>query len=171
MESSKLWLYEPIRLHTTPPCTTHVRAYIVVRDGEPSGTQPPTPNREEVPQPSPSDPHPEGRTHCQFQIDLGNLGDAQLRHLMEDLCQEVALGELNVPPGTHWWATGGLQQATGTLMWITRRSPSPEGGNGNQEDNHLNPLLPSMRQRCRISHKHTSHWTMTGYPMHQHLQW
>ena len=31
----------------------------------------------------------------QFQMDLG---DAQLRQLMEDLCQEVALRELNVPP-------------------------------------------------------------------------
>ena len=56
------------------------------------------PNREEGPQPSPSDPHLGGRTLCQFQANLGDLGKAELRQLMEDLCQEVALRELNVPP-------------------------------------------------------------------------
>ena len=64
---------EPIRLHMTPPSAVHVRAYIVVRDGEPSGTQPLTPDREEVPQPSPSDPYPDGRTPHQFHMDLGDL--------------------------------------------------------------------------------------------------
>ena len=92
---------EPIRLHTSPP-TGHVRAYTAVRDGEPSGAQSPTPDREEVPQPSASNPHPDGRTPHQFQMDLGDLGDAQLRQLTEDLHQEVALA----PPRTHCWATG-----------------------------------------------------------------
>ena len=75
-------------------------------------------------------------------MDLGDPGDAQLRLLMEDLCQEVALRELNAPPGTNYLATGGLQQEMETLMLMTRRSPSQEGGNGNQEDNHLNPMPP-----------------------------
>ena len=75
-----------------------MRAYVAVRDGEPSGTHSLTPDRQEVPQPPPSNPHPDGRTPHQFQVDLGDLGDAQLRQLMEDLCQEVALRELNVPP-------------------------------------------------------------------------
>ena len=35
---------EPIRLHMSPS-TTHVRTYIVVRDGEPSGAQSLTPDR------------------------------------------------------------------------------------------------------------------------------
>ena len=78
---------EAIRLCTSPPSTTHVRAYIEGRDGWPSGTQSLTPDREEIPLPSPSNPQPDGRTACQFQMDLG---DAQLRQLMEDLCQEVA---------------------------------------------------------------------------------
>ena len=87
---------EHIRLRTTPHFTTHVRAYIVVRDGETSGTQPLTLEREEELQSSPSDPHLDGRTPCQFQMDLG---DTQLKQLMEDLCREVALRELNVPQG------------------------------------------------------------------------
>ena len=95
---------EPIRLCTSPPSTTHLRAYIAVRDGQPSGTQSLTPDREEIPQPSPSNPHPDGRTQCQFHM---NLGDAQLRQLMEDIQQEVAQRELNAPPGTHLQAAGG----------------------------------------------------------------
>ena len=84
---------EPIRLHTSSPSTAHLRAYIAVRDKQLSGTQSPTPDRE-IPQPSSSNPYLEGRTLCQFHMDLG---DAQLRQLMEDLCQEVAHRELNVP--------------------------------------------------------------------------
>ena len=49
-------------------------------------------------QSSPSNPHLDGRTTYQFYIDLGDLRDAQLRQLMEDLCQEVVHRELNVPP-------------------------------------------------------------------------
>ena len=40
----------------TPPSTTHVRAYITARDGEPSGTKPPTLDREEETQLSHKDP-------------------------------------------------------------------------------------------------------------------
>ena len=36
----------PIRLHMTPPSTTDVRAYIAVGDGELSGAQPLTSDRE-----------------------------------------------------------------------------------------------------------------------------
>ena len=73
-----------------------------------------------------------------------DLGDAQLRHLMEDLHQEVALRE-KCTPATHHQATGGLQQEMGTPLWMTRRSPSQEGWDVNQEDNHLNPLPSSTR--------------------------
>ena len=48
---------EPIRLRTSPPSATHVRAFMAVRDGEPSGTQPLTPDGEE-PLPSPNDSPP-----------------------------------------------------------------------------------------------------------------
>ena len=95
-------------------------------------------------------PHPDGRTPHQCQMDLG---DTQLWQLMEDLCQEVAQRELNVfpmdPLSGHW----GTQQAMGTLMWMTKRSPSWEGGDGNQEDNHLNPLShhPDKDVGCLIN--------------------
>ena len=58
------------------------------------GTQPPIPNIEEEPQPSPSDPHPGGRNPHPLQV---NFGDAKLWQLMEDLCWEVTLRELHAP--------------------------------------------------------------------------
>ena len=159
---------ELIRLCMTPPSTAHVRAYTMVRDGEPSDTQPPIPEREEEPQPSPSDPHPDGRTPHQFQMDLG---DAQLRQLMEDLWQEEALRELNAPPVTNHQATGDSNRPWGPQCgWPGGHLPEREGMGTKQEDNHLDPLPPSTRWRCRTSHKHTSHQTATGHPMHQHFQ-
>ena len=92
------WHKEPIRLHTSPPSTTHLRAYIAGRDGWPSGTQYLTPDKEEFPQSPPSNPHLDGRAQHQFHMDLG---DAQLKQLMEDLQCEVAHRELNLPPGAH----------------------------------------------------------------------
>ena len=89
---------ELIRFHTSPPSTTHLRAYIEVRDGQLSGTQFLTPDREEAPQSPLSNPHLDGRAPHQFHMDLGN---GQLRQLMEDLCQEVAHRELNALPGAQ----------------------------------------------------------------------
>ena len=57
---------ETIWLCMSSPSTAHVRAYVAVRDGHPAGTHSPTPDREEAPQPSPSNPQPDGRTPCQY---------------------------------------------------------------------------------------------------------
>ena len=74
---------------------------MVVMDEEPSGTQHPTQDREGDPQLSTNDPHLGGRTPDQLQANLGDLADNKLWKLMEDLCQEVTLRELNAPSGTH----------------------------------------------------------------------
>ena len=47
---------------------------------------------------APSDPHSDKRPPCQFHMDLRDLGDAQLRQLIEDFWQEGAQGELNASP-------------------------------------------------------------------------
>ena len=51
-------------------------------------------------------PHPGGRALRHLGADLGNLTDHELHQLWEDLCQEVALHELNTPsrspPPTLW---------------------------------------------------------------------
>ena len=48
---------EAIRIRTSPSSATHVRAYIAVVGGEPSGTQPPPSDGEEEPHLSPSNPN------------------------------------------------------------------------------------------------------------------
>ena len=113
---------ESIKVRTSPSAT-HVRAYMVVVNGEPSGTQPPTPDSEEELHMSPSDHHPGGRTPHQLQTNLGGLGDDELWQLMEDLCQEVALRELNAPPQDPPLTSWGIQWEMGTPMWRTRMSP------------------------------------------------
>ena len=55
------------------------------------------------------------------------------------------------PSGAHPWATGRLQQETGTLMWMMRRSPSQEGGDGNPEDSHHGPPQTEEDVGCLIS--------------------
>ena len=89
---------ESIKFRMSPPSAAFVRTYMVVMDGEPSGTQPLAPDSEEEPQLSPSDPHLGGRTQHQLQV---NLGDTKLWQLMEDLCWDIVLREINTPPGTH----------------------------------------------------------------------
>ena len=119
-----------------------VMAYMAVVNGESSGTQPPTPDREEGPQLSPNDLHPGGRTPHQLQVNLGNLADDGLWQLMKDLCWEVTLGKLNAPQEIHHWPLGEIQWEIGIPMWMTRRSSFWEGEGGNPQDNHFNPLLP-----------------------------
>ena len=99
---------ELIRLCTSLPSTAHLWAYIAVRDRQPSGVQSPAPDQEETPQPYPNNPNPYARSPSQFHMDLG---DVQLRQLMEDLHQEVVHRKLNVsprdPPSGLWETAAG----------------------------------------------------------------
>ena len=74
---------EAIKIRTSPSAT-HVRAYMVIVNGEPSGAQHPTPEREGKPQHFPHDYHPGGSTPHQLQANLGDLADDELQQLMED---------------------------------------------------------------------------------------
>ena len=131
---------EAIKVRTSPPSAAHVRAYMVVVDGEPSGSQYPTPDREGNLQHSPHDCHPGGSTPCQLQANLGDLGDDELWQLMEDLHQEVTLRELEAPPETHHQHLGKILWEMRILMWMTERSPFWEGKGGNPQNNHFDPL-------------------------------
>ena len=76
-----------------------VRAYMVVVDGEPLGTQPPA-LEGEVHLPT-GNPQPSGETLQCLQASRGDLADKELHQLMEDLHQEVALCELDAPLRSH----------------------------------------------------------------------
>ena len=105
------WHDEPIRLCICPPTNTYLRDYVAVRGRCPSGTQPLTPGRKVVSKPPPRSPHLEERPLPPFHMAFRDLGDVQLRQLMEDLWQEAAQRDLAMypigPPLGHWRAPAG----------------------------------------------------------------
>ena len=127
------------------------------------------PKGKEVHQSPPSSLHPDGRAPHQFHMDLGDLWDAQLWQLMEDLWWEVACRELSVSPGALPWTTGGHQQGVGALIWKMRRLPSWEGEDGDPVDSHHGPLPPSNRGGCWASYQDPCHWVVTGYSKNKYF--
>ena len=79
------------------PLKTHVRAYMIAVRGNPSNPNL-YPQRGWEPHSLTDNPHPSGETLHHCQVELGNLADHELHQLMEDLCQVIALCELNAPP-------------------------------------------------------------------------
>ena len=114
---------EAIAIWASPPSATHVRAYLAIRNGEPLGTQHQTPDRERDPPLSPSDCNPGGRPPHHLQANLGDLGDDNLWQLLEDLCQEVALRDLNASPEIHHQPLWKTQGQVSLLMHLIRRLP------------------------------------------------
>ena len=88
---------EAIRARTSPPSAIHVRAYMAMVNGEPSVIQLPPSDQEEEPPLSPNNPHLGGRTPQHLQANLGDLMEKELWQLMEELCREITLWELNAP--------------------------------------------------------------------------
>ena len=64
---------EAIRVRTSPLSATHVRPYMAVVNGEPSGIQPPPSNGEEEPHLFPSTPIWVGESHNTPKANLGDL--------------------------------------------------------------------------------------------------
>ena len=93
---------ESIRVRTSPPSATHVRAYMAEVNGEPSSIQ-------------------------HLQVNLGDLADNKLQQLMEELCREITLQELNAPPQKPTQTPREILWEMGILMWMTRRSSFWEG--------------------------------------------
>ena len=97
---------EAIRVRTSPPAATHVRAYMAAVTGEPSGIQPPPSSGEEEPHLSPSNPTQVGEPHNTSRQMLGISWIMSWQQLMEELCREIVLWELNThprnPPQTPW---------------------------------------------------------------------
>ena len=89
---------EAIAIRASTPSKTHVRTYMSTVGGKPSRTQPPPLEGEEEPHLPTGNPHLGGETLHHLQVDFHDLADHELHQLMEDLCWEVALCELNAPP-------------------------------------------------------------------------
>ena len=80
-----------IAVRVSPPSATHMSR-------QPSRTQPPPSEGEEELHSPAGNPHLGGGTLQCLPADLGDLADDELCQLMEDLCWEVTLHELNAPP-------------------------------------------------------------------------
>ena len=89
---------ETITIRASAPSAAYVRAYMAVVGGEPSRPQPPPSEGEEEVHLATGNPSQVGELHNVSKQTLGTLADDKLHQLMEDLCQEAALCELNVPP-------------------------------------------------------------------------
>ena len=114
---------EAIAVRALDPSKAHIRAYKTTVDGKPSRTQAPPLEGEGEPHLPAKNPHPGGVTLHHLQADLGDLADQELHQLLEDLCWEVTLCELNAPPAALHQCLGKTQQEMGTWMQMTRRSP------------------------------------------------
>ena len=127
------------------PSENHVKAYIVAVGGDSSKLQSP-PSEEEGESHSPHDnPHPSREMpHC-LQAELGYLTNHELHQLMEDLCEEIALCELNAPPAALYQHLGDTHQ--GTEM---------------PQDNHphLLPLHDQMEDGFLRDHLHCPHFLL-----------
>ena len=127
-----------IKLRTSPPSATHVKVHMVVMDGEPSGTQHPTPDREEGPQLSLVTLTWVGGLYVNCKQTLGTLGMLNYGNSWR-ISARRSLSVTKHTPGTHHWPLGN-PVGHGIPMKMTRRSPFWEGEGGNPEDNLFDPL-------------------------------
>ena len=136
---------ESIKVRTSPPSATHVRTYMVVVNGEPSGGQPPTPDREEEPQLSPSEPHLGGRTPCQLQMNLGDLADNKLwQHHGGSPQGGHSQGTKHKHPPLAPW---GNPVGNGNPNVDDKEVTFLRWEGGNPQDNHSDLLLPLNQMR------------------------
>ena len=118
---------EPIAVGAATLSEAHVWAYMTMMGGE-------------EPHSVTDNSHSGGETlHC-LQAERGNLEDHELHQLLEDLCWEVTLHELNAPPEALHQCLGETHQGAGILMSMTGRSPFQEGKGGFPWDTHPHPL-------------------------------
>ena len=106
--------------------------------GDPSKLQSPPSEGEGEPHSPTDNPNPGGQTLHHLQAELGNLTDHKLYQLMEDLCQEIALHELNAPsrspppmPWGHQSGSRNLNEDEWEVTfprgggWVPLAQPSP----------------------------------------------
>ena len=144
IKALELW-DKAIAVRAMAPSETHVRACIIAVGGDPSKPQSQPSEGEREPHSPTDNPHLSGENLHHLQVELGNLTDHELHQLLEDLCQEIVLHELNASPRSHPPMPWGHHQGAGILMRMTWRSPFWEREGGFLRDNHPH-LLPLCNQ-------------------------
>ena len=110
------------------PLEHHIRAYITIVGGDPSKPQSPPSEGEGDPHSPTGNPNLGGGTLHHLQAELGNLADEELHQLMEDLCQEIALCKLHVPPSNPQPTLWGEPSGNGNLNGDDQEVTFPRGG-------------------------------------------
>ena len=155
---------EPIRFRMSPPSATHVRAFIVVRDAEPSGAQPPTPDRGRYLHHPPITPTQVGGPHVNCRWTLWPWG-----------CQAMAVH--GGPPlggssqGAKHTSQGPTTDPLGKSSGKQESWCGWPGGHlserervGTQRTTTFTSYPHSTRWRHRTSYKYNGHQSMTWHP-------
>ena len=144
------------------PSETHVKVYIIAVGEDSSKLQSPPSEEEGEPHLPHDNPHPSGEMPCHLQAELGNLTNHELYQLVEDLCQEIALHEVNALPAALHQCFGDTHQGVGMPKRVTRRSLFCEGEGGFPQDNHphLPPLHNQMEDGFLRDHLHCPHFLL-----------
>ena len=124
---------EAITVRTMAPSEAHVTVYIVASHTHPS-------NRKRELNTPPQQTPPSGGMPHHLQVELGDLANHELYHLVEDLTQEIAQCKIHVPPAIPLQMNGYAHWAVESLRRMTRWSPYPGGG---RWDPPRQPTLPA----------------------------
>ena len=131
---------ELITIWTSPPSATHVRAYMAVMDMEPSGSRHPTPDVRGTLSYPLEILIQVGRPYANYRQTLGTLWIMSCL----DLCQEVALRDLNAlprdPPPTLWGNPVGNRDPDMDDQEVT----FPRGGRWESQGPPLWPAAPTQ---------------------------
>ena len=180
---------EAIKVMTSPPSAAHVRAYMVVIDGEPLGTQQPNSAREEVPQLCPSDPQV-GGPHVNCKWTLGTLQMTSCSSLWRISARRLLSGSWMHPQGPYTdplgtssgkWGSwdewpGGHLSKRGRVGTHRTTTPTPSSHPtrwrvGTQRTISSTHSPHSTQWRYGTSYKHSGHGIVTWYPSYKHFQW
>ena len=146
-----MWWDEAITIRTMAPLEIHIKMYVRAVGRDPLKLQFP-PSEEEGELHTPTDnPLPSGATLHHLQVELGDLTDCKLCQLVENLCQEITVHELNAASVALHQNNGETHQGAGIPMEMTRRSPFQEGRVG------------SPGATIPISSPNTTRWRMGSY--------
>ena len=149
-----------IAIRAVTTSETHIKGYVLAVGGDPSKPQSPPSEGEGEPHSPLNNPHPSGETPHHVQVELGNLIDHELCQLMEDLCQEITLCELNAPPRSPPPTPGGHPLGSGNPSEDEQEVTFLRGGGW---------VPPGQTSPSPVSTQPDGWWIPLGPPPQSHI--
>ena len=140
---------EAITVKAMAPSEAHITAYLAMLHSNPSNGE----GELHIP---PQQTPPSGGTPCCLQAELGDLADHELHQLMDDLTQEIAQCEVNMPPSSPLEIHGYAHCRVGTQRRMTGRSPFQKGLGEVHRGNplHLQSMSNQLEEGFPLDHHH-----------------